>query len=98
MHWNTNAAVLVDGEQILRESFCFSAEHEKITALKSCCVVSAVTLCRQKKIIRSRRLRLLQSIKGTPEFQPYFVPIIETCPFQLPIFQRKAKRLDQMQR
>ena len=30
MHWNTNAAVLVGREQILREPFCFSTEHEKI--------------------------------------------------------------------
>jgi len=97
MHWNTNTAVLVGREQILREPFCFSAEHEKITALKSRFVVRALALCRQKRIIRTRRLRPLEGVKGIPEFQVYVVPIIKTCPFQLPIFQRKAERLNQMQ-
>jgi hypothetical protein len=98
VHWNTNAAVLVDDEQILREPFCFRAEHEKITALKSCFVVRALALCRQKKIIRTLRLRPLQGVKGIPEFQAYVVPIIEACSFQLSIIERKTKRLDQMQR
>src|SRR5580704_3276236 len=98
MHWNTNAAVLVNGQQILREPFCFSTEHEKISALKSCLVIRALTLCRQKKIIRTRRLRPPQDVKGIPKFQGYVVPIIETRPFQLPIIYRKAERLDQMER
>ena len=39
-----------------------------------------------------------QRIERIPQLQAYLVPIIEAGSLQLPIIQRKAKRLDQMQR
>ena len=45
-----------------------------------------------------RRLRALELGQRIPGSKIDLAPIIEPGPFQLPIFQRKAKRLDQMQR
>src|ERR1044072_2048646 len=67
MHWDANATIFVGREQILREAFCFRAKHQKIIRLKCCLVVRTLTLCRQKKIIRIRRLCALESAKGIPK-------------------------------
>src|SRR2546429_8873250 len=97
MHRDADAAIFVGHEQILRKPFCFGAKHEKIIALKSRSVIKALTLCCQKKVIRIRRLRPLQGVEGIPQLQAHFAPVIQPRSFQLPMIQRKAKRLDQMQ-
>jgi hypothetical protein len=97
-HRNGNAIVDVRAQQTFGQPFGFTTENKKIATPKFYVPVGTPRLCCYEKIAGIARLGRSQFSKGFPRAQIDFVPIIQSSPFQLSIFQRKAKRLDQMQR
>src|SRR5437773_11762970 len=90
VHWDRNTIVDIGREQSLRQPFRFATENEKIVFPKRRSIISALRLRSQEKISRLRRLYPLQVIEGIPQSGVYFIPIIQTGAFQLPIAQRKT--------
>lgn len=96
-HRNSNRALGICRKERLRQPFGFPAENEEIAVRERHIVVGPLRFRGDEEPARVRfsRLQLRQRI---PDAKIDLFPIIETGPLQLPIVQREAERLDEVQR